>query len=75
MSLQTSTYHQTPFPSASALTDHEKALLGPVIRWGWGMYAVVAALGAIVAFGAYAYFIQLRDGLVVTGMRSPSRRC
>jgi len=63
------TYRQTPFPAAANFTDHEKTLLAPVIRWGWSMYAVVAALGAMVAFGAYAYFIQLRDGLAVTGMR------
>ncbi len=62
-------YPQTLFPSAANLTDHERRLLAPVIRWGWGMYAAVAALGAIIAFGAYAYFLQLRDGLAVTGMR------
>jgi molybdopterin-containing oxidoreductase family membrane subunit len=62
-------YPQIPFPSAAALTDHEKVLLAPVIRWGWGMYGVVAALGAIIAFGAFAYSVQLREGLAVTGMR------
>src|SRR5574341_663871 len=69
MTSRNPTYPQTPFPAAANLTDHEKTLLAPVIRWGWGMYAVVAALGAVVAFGAYAYFLQLRDGLAVTGMR------
>ena len=62
-------YPQIPFPSMAHLNDHERSLLAPVIRWGWGMYAAVAALGAVVAFGAYAYFLQLRDGLAVTGMR------
>ena len=69
MTTRNLTYPQTPFPSAEHLTDHEKALLRPVTHWGWGMYAAVAALGAVIAFGAYAYFIQLRDGLAVTGMR------
>src|SRR5574341_842906 len=69
MTSRNPTYPQTPFPAAANLTDHEKTLLAPVIRWGWGMYAAVAALGAIIAFGAYAYFVQLRDGLAVTGMR------
>jgi molybdopterin-containing oxidoreductase family membrane subunit len=69
MTTRNVTYPQTPFPSATNLTEHEKALLAPMIRWGWGMYMVVAALGAVIAFGAYAYFIQLRDGLAVTGMR------
>lgn len=69
MSIKDITYPHTTLPAQSALTEHETALLAPVIRWGWGMYAAVAALGAIIAFGAYAYFIQLRDGLAVTGMR------
>lgn len=62
-------YQQTPFPAARDLTDHEKILLAPVMRWGLGMYVAAAVLGAIILFGAYAYFIQLRDGLIVTGMR------
>ncbi len=60
-----------PNPSTTeiALTEHEQVLLAPVMHWGRGVYIVVAALGAIVAFGAYAYYVQLRDGLAVTGMR------
>ena len=69
MTARNLTYPQTAFLAETALTDHEKDLLAPVIRWGWGMYVAVAALGAIIAFGAYAYFLQLRDGLAVTGMR------
>ena len=69
MTARNLTESKTPFHSEAALTDHERALLAPVIHWGRGTYLVIAALGAIVAFGAYAYFIQLRDGLAVTGMR------
>jgi Ni/Fe-hydrogenase subunit HybB-like protein len=69
MTARNLTYPQSPFPAEAALTEHEKALLAPVIRWGRGVYIAVAALGAVVAFGAYAYFLQLRDGLAVTGMR------
>lgn len=45
------------------------ALLAPVARWTPRFIVFVAALGAIVAWGAYAYSVQLQQGLVVTGMR------
>ena len=69
MTTRSLTHPQTSLPGAPSLTEREQRLLAPVIRWGRGMYLVVAALGAVVAFGAYAYLIQLRDGLTVTGMR------
>lgn len=69
MAAQTLPYSQTPFPAASEFSEHEKALLAPVLRWDRGTYAVTATLSAVIAFGAYAYFVQLRDGLAVTGMR------
>lgn len=69
MTVRNLAYPQSSFPAAAALTDHEQALLAPVLRWGWGMYLTTAVLGALIAFGAYAYFVQLRDGLAVTGMR------
>ncbi len=55
--------------SFEALNKHEKTLLAPVFKWGRGVYLTVGGLGAIAAFGVYAYFVQLRDGLSVTGMR------
>src|SRR5574341_804644 len=69
MTSRNPTYPQTPFPAAANLTDHERALLAPVVYWGRGMYLVIVTLGAVVAFGVFAYFLQLRDGLAVTGMR------
>jgi len=43
--------------------------VAPVRRTSRRFWLVVAVLLAIIAWGAYAYFTQLRDGLIVTGMR------
>lgn len=62
-------YPQTPFPADGMnFTDHEKALLAPVLYWGRGVYLILAALGAVISFGAYAYLTQLLDGLAVTDL-------
>jgi molybdopterin-containing oxidoreductase family membrane subunit len=47
----------------------EETALAPVRRTGWRYWALVAFLLAVIGWGAYAYSVQLRDGLVVTGMR------
>jgi molybdopterin-containing oxidoreductase family membrane subunit len=56
-----------------ALTaEHERLVetaIAPVRRTSRRFWLVVAVLLAIIAWGGYAYFTQLRDGLVVTGMR------
>ncbi len=44
-------------------------ILAPVRRWSKRFLVFVVALGAIVAWGAYAYTVQLREGLAVTNMR------
>jgi len=51
------------------VTALEKRLMLPLVRSGRGFWIVTAALVAIIAWGAYAYSVQLREGLVVTGMR------
>jgi len=56
-------------PPAVDLTPHERALVGPVLRWGRGATLLAGALAAVAAFGVYAYTVQLRGGLAVTGMR------
>jgi len=43
-------------------------LLEPLRKTTWRFYALVAALASIVAWGAYAYSWQLRNGLSVTGL-------
>jgi molybdopterin-containing oxidoreductase family membrane subunit len=47
----------------------EDTTLAPLRRTSKGYYLLVTALLAIIGWGAYAYSVQLRDGLVVTGMR------
>lgn len=46
----------------------EDLVLRPLVRVGPGYWALVAGLTALVAFGAYAYSIQLSRGLAVTGL-------
>ncbi len=46
----------------------ERIIFKPIIKTGAGFYAVVAVLGGLVALGAYAYYVQLSEGLIVTGM-------
>ncbi len=47
----------------------EETALAPIRRTGPRFWALVAALLAVIGWGVYAYWVQIRDGLVVTGMR------
>ena len=47
----------------------ERTVLSPLARTGRGYYAFVLFLLAVVAWGLYAYIVQLRYGLLATGMR------
>ena len=47
----------------------EKRLMLPLVRSGRGLWILTAGLVAIIAWGAYAYSVQLRVGLGVTGLR------
>ncbi len=47
----------------------EDRLLRTLTHSGLGFYALLAVLVAVLGWGGYAYFRQLREGLVVTGMR------
>ena len=47
----------------------EERVLTPLTSASRSYYLLVGALVMIVAWGLYAYFTQLRDGLYVTGMR------
>lgn len=51
------------------MSAHQRVLLAPVMQWGRGTYLTIFGLGAVAAVGVFAYFVQLRDGLAVTGMR------
>ena len=47
----------------------EERVLSPLTRASRGYYLLVGVLLLIVAWGAYAYSTQFREGLYVTGMR------
>ncbi len=47
----------------------ERVVLHPLIYTSTGYYAFVLFLLAVVGWGFYAYIVQLRYGLVTTGMR------
>ena len=47
----------------------EETALAPIRRTGPRFWALVVALLAVIGWGVYAYAVQIRDGLVVTGMR------
>jgi len=52
------------------LKPSEQLLIEPLLHYSLKFYTFVALLGSIVALGAYAYFIQLQEGLAVTAMRN-----
>ncbi len=47
----------------------ERTVLNPLAQTSQGYYAFVLFLAMVVAWGLYAYIIQLRYGLLTTGMR------
>ena len=47
----------------------ERTILNPLTQTTSGYYAFVLFLLAVIAWGFYAYIVQLRYGLVSTGMR------
>ncbi len=49
----------------------DEAILRPLARTGPVFYIVAAVLAGVVAFGAYAWFCQYREGLAMTGMNRP----
>ncbi|MBI3733994.1 MAG: polysulfide reductase NrfD [Chloroflexi bacterium] len=49
--------------------EREARLIATLTHSGRGFYLLVAGLLAVIAVGAYAYYRQLSEGLVVTGMR------
>ncbi len=48
----------------------EEILVEPLVHRSLRYYAFIASLLSIIALGGYAYVTQLREGLVVTGMRN-----
>jgi molybdopterin-containing oxidoreductase family membrane subunit len=48
-----------------------EAILRPLEQTGWRFYLFVAILLVMIGVGVYAYSLQLRQGLTVTGMNRP----
>lgn len=51
------------------MTDRESNLVRSMTESSWRFFAWIGLLGAIVLCGLYAYAHQLRQGLIVTGLR------
>jgi len=49
----------------------DEALLRPVLQTTWRFWAAAAVLASISLLGAFAYMLQLRRGLGVTGLNRP----
>ena len=49
----------------------DEILFAPVLRTGRGFYVAAGILLAVAVWGAYAYTVQLRYGLGVTGLNRP----
>lgn len=53
------------------LTQEDAALLEPILRTGRGFYLIAFLLLGIALWGFYAYTVQFRYGLGVTGLNRP----
>ncbi|MBM2842015.1 MAG: Polysulfide reductase NrfD [Bacteroidetes bacterium] len=51
--------------------DQDEALYRPIYQTGKGFYITASFLLLVVLWAAYMYFVQVRDGLSVTGMNQP----
>ena len=51
------------------MTDRETNLLRSMTETGWKFYLWVGCLLAVALWGLYGYSLQLRHGLIVTGLR------
>src|SRR3989304_3245042 len=49
-------------------TEIREAALRPILRPGEYFWPIAALLSILVLWGMVAYFFQLRDGLIVTGL-------
>ncbi len=52
-----------------SLRATEDALVRPMLQTTWRFKLFILFLAAVVAWGAYAYYWQLQEGLIVTNMR------
>ncbi len=55
----------------ASMPPDERVLLRPLVETSRGFYVTAAVLGAVVLWGAFAYYLQLRYGLGRTGLNRP----
>lgn len=53
------------------ISSSETTMFTPLVSSSLRFYTLTAFLAVVVVWGVYAYWLQLRNGLVVTGMREP----
>ncbi len=58
-------------PRTLPVLKEDAILLEPILHTGPKFYVAVAVLLSIIALGVYAYLIQYREGLSVTGLGRP----
>lgn len=56
-------------PVSEPESQLEERTLAPLRRTSLGFYLLVTVLLLVIAWGAFAYYTQGKDGLIVTGMR------
>lgn len=49
----------------------DEILYQPIMKTGKGFYMVLALLSSVVLLAAFAFFLQIKDGMGVTGLNSP----
>ncbi len=57
--------------SSPPLLAEDAILLDPILHTGPTFYVTVAMLLSVIALGVYAYSVQYREGLGVTGLGRP----
>lgn len=55
----------------ASLPPDEQALLRPLVETSRGFYVTAVLLGAVVLWGVFAYYLQVRYGLGRTGLNRP----
>ncbi|HSM16097.1 MAG TPA: NrfD/PsrC family molybdoenzyme membrane anchor subunit, partial [Gemmatimonadales bacterium] len=54
------------------MSEDERVLLRPLVDTSRGFYVMAIVLAAIIVWGVFAYYLQVRYGLGRTGLNRPS---
>lgn len=64
------TLHREPPPGEALLQKHD-AIFRPLRGMGWGYWLTMTILLALILWGGYSYYLQVTQGLSVTGLNRP----